>query len=276
MKGNLFGLLKNSKNKIAIQATSCKLPNRYFVTNNKIKVSIFFNYYSKESTIYSALECLYKQSLNLCSSEEIEIIIIDDGTVGEDLSKNLPDNIIYLWQRKFGFGVCRAKNTGAKIANGKYLVFLDPDILVCEKYIDAVLEGFNNYGDRIVQCGYIWDYHFKGCPDPRTEFGVWEHPDCLTKRFYQIAAGNMVIPKDLFMETNGFDEELIYGGVEDLLFGYHLSLLPMTSIYFNNKMQSRHIPHPPSLAHARPDKSWEVVKRKYPDFYDQYIKKGLR
>lgn len=246
------------------------------VNNDNIKISIIFNYYSKESTIYTVLDRLYNQSLSLCSFEEIEIIIVDDGTEGERLCKKLPNNIIYLWQRKFGYGICRAKNTGAKIANGKYLVFLDPDIFVNETYIDAVLRGFHKYGDRIVQCGYIWDYHFKGCPDPRTEFGVWENPDCLTSRFYQIAGGNMAISESLFMETKGFDEDLIYGGVEDLLFGYHISLLPRTSIYFNRELESWHIPHPPSLAHANPQKSWDIVKIKYPEFYDQYIVRGLR
>lgn len=246
------------------------------VNNDKIKVSVIINYYAKQSTIYTALERLREQSLILCSSDEIEIILVDDGTEGEDLCKKLPDDIIYIWQRKYSYGICRAKNTGAKIANGNLLIFLDADILVCETFIDAVLRGFHKYGDRIVQCAYIWDYHFKGCPDPRTEFGVWENPDCLTSRFYQVAGGNMAISKDLFFESKGFDEELIYGGVEDLLFGYQMSLLPQTAIYFNREMESWHIPHPPSPAHANPQGSWNVVKRKYPDFYDQYIVRGLR
>ncbi len=269
---------KNSMNCIYRESKkySYKEHNFSHVNNVTIKISIIFNYYSKESTVFKALESLQKQSLSLCSPDEIEIIIIDDGTAAENLYEKLPNNIIYLWQRKFGYGISRAKNTGAKIADGKYLVFLDPDILVCETYIDEVLTGFYKYGDRVVQCGYIWDYHFKGCPDPRTEFGVWENPDCLTNRFYQIAGGNMAISKRLFMETKGFDEDLIYGGVEDLLFGYHISLLPATSIYFNKEMETWHIPHPPSLAHADPQKSWEVVKIKYPEFYHQYIIRGLR
>src|SRR5207245_507604 len=124
----------------------------------------------------------------------------------------LPPPVIYLWQRKHLYGITRAKNTGARLANGRYLVFLDPDILVNEGYLDAVLRGFERYGDRVVQCGYIWDYHFKGCPDPRLEFGVWENPGGVTQRFFQVAGGNMAISRRLFDESPGFDEDLIYGG----------------------------------------------------------------
>src|SRR5262249_1163146 len=153
----------------------------------------------------------------------------------------------------------------------KYLIFLDPDILVAETYVDAVLRGFDRFGDRVVQTGYIWDYHFAGCPDPRTEFGVWNMADGVSTRFFQLAGGNSAISRSLFFETPGFDEDLVYGGVEDLLFGYHIGQLPRTGIYFNREMTSWHIPHPPSIAHADPQASWKIVKEKDPEFYDAYI-----
>lgn len=245
------------------------------VNNSQIKISIIYNYFAKQSTVYKSLASIANQHLTLCSPSELEIIIVDDGTENENLTE-LPNNVIYLWQRKFGYGISRAKNTGAKIANGQFLVFLDPDIQVCPTYLETVLNGFARYGDRVVQCGYIWDYHFAGCPDPRTEFGVWENPDFLTQRFYQIAGGNLAISRRLFDETPGFDEDLIYGGVEDLLFGYQISRLTNTSVYFNRQLESWHIPHPPSLAHSNPAQSWEIVKRKYPEFYEQYVVRGLR
>jgi glycosyltransferase involved in cell wall biosynthesis len=246
------------------------------VRNPDVRVSVILNYFAKESTVFQCLESLLHQSLVMCSPEQVEIILVDDGTEGEAMRSKLPEQVIYLWQRKQMYGISRAKNTGAKVANGKYLVFLDPDILVAPTYLDAVLRGFDHVGDRVVQTGYIWDYHFKGCPDPRTEFGVWEIQGGVSHRFFQVAGGNMAISRALFLETPGFDEDLIYGGVEDLLFGYHVGQLPNTAIHFSREMLTWHIPHPPSLAHANPRASWDVVKVKYPEFYDAYIVRGLR
>jgi GT2 family glycosyltransferase len=263
----------------------------YRINNPDIVVSVVINYYRKQSTIFSVLEKLSRQSLHSCAPQQIEIIIVDDGTEDDGICDDLPPEVIYLWLRKVGearYGICRAKNTGAKIANGKYLFFLDADILVGESFIEAMLKGFHTQGDRVVQCAYIWDYLFKGCPDPRTEFGVWENPNHLTRRFFQVAGGSMAISKNLFLESGGFDEELVYGGVEDLLFGFRLSQLPNTAVNFNREMECWHIPHDLGTAHAmtsdttwkekltHPGKSWDIVKAKFPDFYDQYIVQGLR
>lgn len=251
--------------------------HRFARTNNpSIKVSIIYNYYKKETTIFNSLASIAAQISKRCSPKEIEIIIVDDGSEGEDVSARLPEHVLYVWQRKFGYGISRAKNVGAALANGRFFVFLDADIMVSSSYLDAMLEAFERFGDNIVQCGYIWDYFFKGCPDPRTEFGVWHNPERPTRRFVQIAGGNMAISREMFQLTSGFDEDLIYGGVEDLLFGYQYGKLPGAAVYFNRSMESWHIPHPPSLAHAQVGKSWDIVREKYPDFYESYIVKGLR
>jgi glycosyltransferase involved in cell wall biosynthesis len=246
------------------------------VCNSGKKVSVIYNYYEKEATISESLESLRKQKWRECSPEDVEIIVVDDGTSGEPIGSRLPIEVIYVWQRRFGYGICRAKNTGARIANGQYFVFLDPDMIVNENYLDSVVRGFCKYGDYAVQCGLIWDYHFPGSHDPRLEFGVWELPNRQTRRFYQVAGGNMAVSRRLFFETPGFDEDLIYGGVEDLLFGYHVGKIEGTTVVFNTEMEGRHIPHPPSEAHADTEKSWNIVRRKWPEFYQQYIVQGLR
>jgi hypothetical protein len=246
------------------------------VINRGVRVSVILPYFAKASTVFACLDRLRRQSLGLCARDEVEIILIDDGTEGEDLRSRLPDDVIYLWQRKRLFGAGRARNTGAKIANGTYLVFLDPDCLVTETFIDGVLRGFARFGDRVVQTGYISDYYFPGSPDPRTEFGVWNIQDGVSARFFQLAGGNMALGRALFFEADGFDEALIYSGVEDLIFGYRLGQLPRTAMYFNRDMLATHLPHPPSPAHGSPAASWAVIKLKYPEFYDAYIVKGLR
>jgi GT2 family glycosyltransferase len=239
-------------------------------------ISVVIPYFRKSSTVLRCLEALRDQEYELCGRDDIEIIIVDDGTPGERIHERLPEDVHYVWQKKIGFGGCRARNTGAKICNGRYIAFVDPDVIVERRYFDSILRGFSKFGDRIVQAGYIFGYFFDGCPDPRTEFGVWENPELLTRRFYQVASGNMAIARDLFNETPGFDEDLIYGGVEDLLFGYHVGLIPGTAIVFNREMEVHHIPHPAGSAHLNERRTWEIVKCKWPEFYTDYFESGSR
>src|SRR5690348_11003674 len=125
------------------------------IIDNRIRVSIIYNYFAKSSTIFQSLESLQAQTHNTLKPEQVEIIVIDDGTIGEDVAAQLPENVTYLWQRKQHYGICRAKNTGAKLANGEILVFLDPDITVSSGYLDAAIDAFRNFGPRTVLCGYI-------------------------------------------------------------------------------------------------------------------------
>ena len=232
-------------------------------------ISIIYNYFNKQDALFRSLDSIEKQELKFCSLKDIEVIIIDDGsTDNTPIVNSIPKNITYLWQRKNGYGISRAKNTGARISNGKYLVFLDPDILISPQFIDSMLINFQNYGKNIVQSGYIHDYYFPGAPDPRTEFGVWEMPDRPTHRFYQLAGGCMAISRELFFKTTGFDEDLIYGGVEDILFGYLASKINKVYVIYSLGMSVRHIPHPVGLAHQNYDLTWEVVSYKYPEFYE--------
>ncbi len=249
------------------------------VIRDGVEVSFIYNYYRKESTIFQSLESIQNQSPSMCGRDQIEIIVVDDGTEIEhvrDVREMLPPEVIYLWQRKCKYGICRAKNTGAKMANGRVLVFIDPDIVICEDFTDALLRAVHCYGERVLQSSYIEGYYFEGSPDPRAEFGVWEIPNRVTSRFSQLASTCFGISRRLFMESGGFDEDIIHGGVEDLAFGYHVGTLPETGIVFNTEMQVKHIPHPPGTAHADPQASWQVVKLKCPEFYDQYIARGLR
>lgn len=239
-------------------------------------ISVVIPYFRKESTVFRCLEALRDQEYALCDRDDIEIIIVDDGTPDKTIHERLPDDVHYLWQKKIQYGICRAKNTGAKLSNGRYIAFVDPDVVVGRRYFDSMLRGFSRFGDRSLQTGYVFGYYFEGSPDPRTEFGVWENPGVPTRRFYQVAGLNMAIARELFNETPGFDEDLIYGGVEDLLFGYHVGLIPGTSIVFNREMEVHHIPHPVGGAHLNVAHTWEIIKRKWPEFHADYRENGSR
>ena len=247
-----------------------------YIANPKIKISFILPYYKKRTTILNSVKSIFNQSLTLCNKDEVEVIVVDDGSEDTSVSEILPPQTTYVWSKKTGFGGSRCRNLGVKLSNGKYLVFLDPDLILNKRYIDSVLKGFKRHGDRTVFTGYLNDYFYEGCDDPRIAFGVWERPDIPCNRFLSLAAGNMAMSRTLFEEVGGFDEDLIYGEVEDTLMGYLIGQKHDTKIVYSTKMSANHIPHPTDLAHRKPEKSWSIVAKKYPEFYQKFVIEGMR
>lgn len=238
-------------------------------------ISVVYPYYCKRDVLLRSIEHLRSQAKDL-DKETVEIIVVDDGSPEDGVENLLPEDVHYLWQRRNGFGASRARNTGARLANGRYLLFLDPDILVEDGYIGAVLAGFCTHGDRAVLCGYTDSYYFESSPDPRVQFGVWEAPDRPTRRFFQLAAGNVALSRSLFWESGGFDEDLIYGELEDTVLGYKIGTRPGASIVFSSGMRARHVPHPPGPAHADGARTMAIIRRKWPDFYHDFVERSVR
>ncbi|WP_448207925.1 glycosyltransferase family 2 protein [Azospirillum sp. sgz302134] len=245
------------------------------VMGRTARVSAVIPYYRRRDVLLRCLACLRAQDREECAAHELEVIVVDDGS-GDDVEEHLPPDVLYIRQRRNGFGASRARNTGARLANGRYLLFLDPDILVGPGHVGAVLRAFRAFGERAVLAGHVSSYYFEGSPDPRQQFGVWERPDRPTRRFYQLASGNMAISRALFLETPGFDEDLIYGELEDTLLGWHIGQLDGTSIVFSTAMAARHVPHPPGPAHADGARTREILKRKWPAFHDDFFGRSSR
>ncbi len=125
-------------------------------------------------------------------------------------------------------GSARARNHGARIADGDLLILLDDDILVEPSHVRRHLDTRELYGDCLA--GGNWqfaagtlaalggtpfgryrvalDRRFRGTPDGRQlDRDRWD-VDAL-------AACNLTISRRLFWELGGFDEEFPYAGVED-------------------------------------------------------------
>lgn len=91
------------------------------------KISIFVPVYNCEEYLEECLESIENQTFN---KEEIEVIIINDGSSDKSLdiinnfSKKNPDWIIRSRENK---GVAITRNEGLDLVNGEYLMFLDSD-----------------------------------------------------------------------------------------------------------------------------------------------------
>ena len=111
-----------------------------------IKFSIIVPTYNRSfciaDTINSALAQTYKN---------FEIIIVDDGStddteslIKQKYSKELSKKKIIYHKLPSNCGVCRARNTGLKLANNDWIVYLDDDNIMYENFLKA-------YRDAIIR-----------------------------------------------------------------------------------------------------------------------------
>lgn len=108
-----------------------------------LKVSVIIPAYNVDKYIEKCISSIMSQTLR-----DIEIIVVNDGssdntrTIVEEMEKK--DNRIKLINKKNG-GVLAARGTGVKVAQGKYVLYVDGDDWIeatcCEKMYNAIEEA---------------------------------------------------------------------------------------------------------------------------------------
>lgn len=97
------------------------------------RISVIIPVYNRPEEIVELLDSLTLQALK----NEIEVIIVEDGstTKCEEEIKHFDRqlNLKYIYQENMGPGM--ARNTGAKHAEGEYLIFLDSDCILPSNYL---------------------------------------------------------------------------------------------------------------------------------------------
>ncbi|MFY3768926.1 glycosyltransferase family 2 protein [Providencia manganoxydans] len=123
---------------------------------SKFKVSVIVPVYNAESYIETALSSLLTQSL-----DDIEIIIINDGSTDNSLSlieKTLDRNVnkkkhITLISRE-NKGVAATRNQGLKKAQGEYIIHFDSDDWASKNWLKYLYEKAIEEKSDIVICDY--------------------------------------------------------------------------------------------------------------------------
>lgn len=231
-------------------------------------VSVIIPYFNCERYIAETLDSIEKQTY-----PNVEIILVNDGSSKPStgyIEALIQDKayIQYLYQENKGLS--SARNTGAKFAQGEFLLFLDADDkiepLYLQKTIDAILSHPN------CKLAYSKAKLFDA------EIGVWNLPAYST--FDKLLQSNMIYCSALhrksdFTKLGGFDENLIAyedwdywirllqdGGqvirIDEVLFSYR-KRNDSTSLTDNLKK---------NLTQNRGD--WQKIYLKHSDLYMQY------
>ena len=211
---------------------------------------------------YFLEQCLHSV-LAACKHIDAEIIVVDNAST-DDSKTYLPNKfppVQFLWLPKnIGFG--RANNYALALAQGKYILFLNPDTIVVEDSFSICLKHFSQHincgalGIRMVDgAGDFLPESKRGFPSISASFfkisGLSEvfttssffaayyagHlPQQKANEVDVISGAFMMVPKMVLDITGGFDEAFfMYGEDIDLSYriqkaGYKNYYLPQTTI----------------------------------------------
>lgn len=127
--------------------------------NDEPKVSIIVPYFNRWDLTLARMSELYKYAPDYC-----EIILVDDASTEEE-----PNGGVVWWQQNtnrhtiryhrnpenVGFGM--SNNNGAKLAKGKYIIFLSNDVIMYDNFVDDVI-GLIGEDNKMIVAGRIVDW----------------------------------------------------------------------------------------------------------------------
>ncbi|MCH2434659.1 MAG: glycosyltransferase, partial [Acidimicrobiales bacterium] len=174
----------------------------------------------------------------------LEVVIADDGSDPPIVvPPGAPFEARVVAQERAGFGLARARNTGAAAATGSILVFLDCDMVPEPTQVEAHAR-WHHLGDRILTLGFRHHADFDGVTaddiraadsigdvvDGRSvsspqwiEFHMARTKDLTstdTDLFRIVTGGNLGISKAFYDDLGGSDESFTQWGAEDTELGY--------------------------------------------------------
>ena len=216
---------------------------------NQIVVSVVIPVFNGASRIESCLNSLLSQNFN----EEYEIIIVDDGSSDnlKDVISGYPD-VSYVFQANAGPGV--ARNHGASLAKGEFLLFTDDDCVPVSNWISLMVTGLRS-GNQIsgVKGAYLTNQDSLVSRFVQLEY---EDKYDVMKKFEYIdfidtySAG---FKKSIFMEFGGYDSQYTTACAEDVDLsyrmyekGYKMLFIPQAIVY-----------------HLHPSSLWAYLKKKF-------------
>lgn len=106
---------------------------------DNILISVIVPVYNVEKYLHECLDSITNQTFS-----EIEIICINDGSTDKSLAileeyKKIDDRMIVLTQDNLG--ASGARNTGLRIARGKYIYFIDSDDMLIPTALEKLFEA---------------------------------------------------------------------------------------------------------------------------------------
>lgn len=211
-----------------------------------IGVSVVVPYYEQPDELALTLAGLSQQSY---PQSLLQVIVVDDGSSSPpEISSTLPLDLELVRQRDEGYGLARARNLGAKVAEGDVVIFLDCDMIPERQHVEAHAR-WHSVNRRLVTIGFRNHAQFSGLGEEEVAAAVrdgtlpelltgqeWVRPEWIEAHmertehlltplhdlYLVTSGGNLGVDRDLFWEAGGVDASFVRWGGEDNEMGYRL------------------------------------------------------
>ena len=205
-------------------------------------VSVVVPYYEAPEALELTLAALAGQTY---PRDLFEVIVVDDGSkIPLERPEGTGLDLRVVHQEDLGFGLARARNTGAGAARHGILVFLDCDMMPEAGWLaaharwhhvlsDALTLGFRAHVEvdgvdaaMVAGRGGSLAELFSDRPAERPEWVEFhmvrtnELTSTADDLFRVVTGGNLGISREFFEAVGGFDESFTRWGAEDTEFGY--------------------------------------------------------
>lgn len=165
-------------------------------------VSVIIPTYNRAHVVGQAIRGVLHQTY-----QDFEIIIVDDASTDntEETVKKFNDNRIRYLRHMENCGAPWARNSGAEVASGEYLAFLDSDDVWYPGFLERQLTGLNNFPPTVgmICCSMI---RKQGDRYTNVRLGVRNLKFDESLRFGNgICTSSFLIRKTAFQTIGGFD-----------------------------------------------------------------------
>jgi GT2 family glycosyltransferase len=212
-------------------------------------LSIIIVSYNTKEFLRGCIESIYKTTKNI----KFEVIVVDNDSSDESVLsiKKYVSSInaenFELIENRENLGFSKANNLGVKKATGRYLLFLNPDVVVYEKTLEGMIAFMDENKDAgaatcklVMPNGKIDDASHRGFPTPWNSFAHFSGLAKLlgktklfggynlgfkdfakTHEIDALAGAFMVVRRKAGEEVGWWDEDYFFYG-EDIDFCYML------------------------------------------------------
>ena len=196
-------------------------------------VSVILPTRNRSDLAKGAIENVLKQTFL-----DIEIIVVEDGSKSdvEDYLEELNDKRVHYRAHNKRKGLAASRNSGAIIANGKYIAFMDDDERWYEDKIYLQYDMIERYDNEkiMIYCGNI-SLNENGSLKESLPKAKGE----MSKYFYNgycIGSSCMMIPREIFLSLGGYSENLTSCIDHDFwlklsLAGFSMDFVPKGLVY---------------------------------------------